>query len=582
MLARDLLTNIRLRTVEQSKLTFYLKRLRQDTTTRRIGSVLIVLALTFQVITFLSPPKASDAASTNDVITGGFVSKADLLAKWDADTDLNQLVYGHFGITRADIASPNTVDTIITGNQGLWSVGHNPHSSQDVAFNIFQATMYIRPLSSWGTSATYKALTGVTKYGVRFYIIYDCGNPAFVGIPPLPPPPVITPPPPPKTTTPTFSCQSLTSTPASGTAPLTVNFVALASVNGTTVKDYLFDFGDGTTLTSPIRTVTHKYAAAGKYAAHVRIETVAGTTAVTPICQTQTTVTAVKQPVVPAFACLALAGSPLSGNAPLTVNFTTTPSVTNTTVSDYLYDFGDGATATTATAIASHTYTTPGNYDATVRVQTPAGTTAATAACQLPLSVTAPNLGYLKTADNLTVLTADGQPSNAAGTTAQPGNQIRYNLTVINNGSGAYSGFTFKENINDILEYADIVSTGGADNSSGELTWPSVDIAAHASAVRTFTVQIKDPIPDTPTSVTDPQSFDLHLDNVFFANTVRINVPAPPAKVIETTTQTLPQTGAGWMNIILALFAAGATFMFLRSKLLGHELAIATRLAGGE
>ena len=75
----------------------------------------------------------------------------------------------------------------------------------------------------------------------------------------------------------------------------------------------------------------------------------------------------------------ALTGSPTSGNAPLTVNFDASGSTIAPggcgTISSYIFDFGDGKKITQSTPIASHTYTSGGNYPARVTVTSLAGVT---------------------------------------------------------------------------------------------------------------------------------------------------------------------------------------------------------------
>jgi uncharacterized repeat protein (TIGR01451 family) len=44
-------------------------------------------------------------------------------------------------------------------------------------------TVYLRHFWSLNHNKSYKALTGTTKYGMKFFILYDCGNLVFIGIP---------------------------------------------------------------------------------------------------------------------------------------------------------------------------------------------------------------------------------------------------------------------------------------------------------------------------------------------------------------------------------------------------------------
>jgi parallel beta-helix repeat protein len=78
----------------------------------------------------------------------------------------------------------------------------------------------------------------------------------------------------------------------------------------------------------------------------------------------------------------ALTVSPVSGTAPLTVaaNASGSTDTDSSPVSGYAFDFGDGATAgPQGGATASHTYTTPGTYNLTVKVNDTAGLTTSVA-----------------------------------------------------------------------------------------------------------------------------------------------------------------------------------------------------------
>ena len=69
--------------------------------------------------------------------------------------------------------------------------------------------------------------------------------------------------------------------------------------------------------------------------------------------------------------------TPTSGTAPLTVSFDGSQSVdSDGSIATYLWDFGDGSTANGKTA--SHTYTGPGDYTATLEVTDNQGSTGTT------------------------------------------------------------------------------------------------------------------------------------------------------------------------------------------------------------
>jgi glucose/arabinose dehydrogenase len=88
-----------------------------------------------------------------------------------------------------------------------------------------------------------------------------------------------------------------------------------------------------------------------------------------------------------------LAASPTSGAAPLTVEFdgggSSDPDAGDTLT--YLWDFGDGQTATGSSPTTSHTYTNPGTFTASLRVRDNHGATSAADAVQIQPGNTAPS-----------------------------------------------------------------------------------------------------------------------------------------------------------------------------------------------
>lgn len=73
---------------------------------------------------------------------------------------------------------------------------------------------------------------------------------------------------------PTYSCDLLKAVKGEG---LTVNYTVNASAaGGATIKNYVFDFGDGETFTTDKNTTSHTYKAAGQYATRVKVNVAVG------------------------------------------------------------------------------------------------------------------------------------------------------------------------------------------------------------------------------------------------------------------------------------------------------------------
>jgi PKD repeat protein len=479
-----------------SQLAFYARRLKQERITRTFSAVAAVLMVGLQFAVIVAPPTASNAASPNDIILGGFVSKNDLLNRFDQSAELQSL-YKHMGISRADIENTH-VANINSSDHSLKSIGRDQHDSNDVEIVVGSHQYWLRGLYVWDTGSnikngsTYQVLEGQRSAdGGYFAVMFRCGNIVIKKqyVPPAPTPkpptPIPTPKPTPVPTSPSIACSYLIATPTTGDRPLKVNFTGAGSANKQTIADYLFDFGDKTTLTQAAPTV-------------------------------------------------------------------------------------------------SHTYTSSGTYTATLRVKGSLGTVSGTPpTCAVTIHPTLPPASFTKAkyAENLTQnIDATTKPANA-------GDLIKYHLTTKNIGAAAGS-YVVVEHIEDILEYADVTDATGATVSADPnaaiasdsvLTWPAVTIQPGETLNTTFTVRIKDPIPATPVGISDKNSYDLRLDNVY-GNTVEITLTPPVAKQVEIASQTLPDTGAPTGTIIVLVVSGLSLFFYLRNRQLLSEI----RLLRGE
>jgi len=123
------------------------------------------------------------------------------------------------------------------------------------------------------------------------------------------------------------------------------------------------------------------------------------------------------------------------------------------------------------------------------------------------------------------------------------GESIEYTLLTENTGSAAAENYQIQDGIADILEYADVmaISAGGnvVDGTTGNdarlVQYPAVTIGAGESVTRTFTVKVKDPIPNTPPNgySYDMQMYNKYGDEVIVVLSRPTPPPTPPILHIE-------------------------------------------------
>jgi PKD repeat protein/glucose/arabinose dehydrogenase len=142
-----------------------------------------------------------------------------------------------------------------------------------------------------------------------------------------------------------------------GVGPLTVTFSAGASSAPDPNPTYSWDFGDGSAASAEAAP-SHAYSQAGRYTATLTVHDNNGNSDSTSMLIT------VGRPLQ-----AVASADRTEGVGSLAVRFTGHESTAPDSIATYHWDFGDGTSAETVDA--SHTYTTPGAYTATLTVTDP-------------------------------------------------------------------------------------------------------------------------------------------------------------------------------------------------------------------
>lgn len=233
----------------------------------------------------------------------------------------------------------------------------------------------------------------------------------------------------------------------------------------------------------------------------------------------------------------------------------------------------------TISQLYTHKFNGAGSYQIRAELSATTGLVQPSQGCQITEKIvkpktTEPRINTDKTVENLTQKISD-----ANGTTAMPGDKLKYTIIISNSGDASYDGLKLEgdygESINDVLEYSSLVDYGGAkyNDKTNFLSWGTVNIDPGETIKKSFIVQVKNPLPSTPTSASDPLSYDFNMQNRY-GRLIVVHLNKPVTKIVEQTVKELPNTGPG-TSITLSVFAAVIIgYFFYRGRLLSRELEI--------
>lgn len=536
---KKLLSNLPFNPSLINEISFYSKRLKKESSIRRVGFVFVALTLVVQVFAVITPAEASNKCNTNDIIYCGFKTHDQANQLCANNTTGFRTILEYYGITCATLAAASTQTVNSNSYNGkLFSMGRHPYQKPgEYATNISGAgTFYLRPLTSWGKPA-YKMLVTKTPDGMPFMVIYDCGNIVIQqGYTP-----------PPKEEPAAVVNIAKVNEPKSTVKPGdTIKYtLAFTNTGGTA---YFFSVNDR--LGPELELVSTEYNGwiYTKNGQHLKW--------------------ANNTPPFYTFGNTDVFGTP--GFITVTARVKAgTPAGKSVCNSAWIED------------IAANTTTVRKTKEVTVCnkvvVDCPPGTIAKpNGECETPEKPKPeeknPILAIEKKAKNITQNIED-----ANGTTAAAGDIIEYTLITKNYGNGDAKDTLLKpEELSDVLEYADLdlnfMNGAILDKDTNNLTWSKpVTIKPDQSVTKTFRVKVKNPIPQTPAPVTNPGSYDLVMTNVY-GNAINIKLTGGTIKTTEQVTQTLPNTGPGEALAAGFIITTVAGYFFARSRLMSKEL----------
>jgi hypothetical protein len=185
-----------------------------------------------------------------------------------------------------------------------------------------------------------------------------------------------------------------------------------------------------------------------------------------------------------------------------------------------------------------------------------------------PVGADASSPTKLISGENLT------QNKPAEKSTVEPSDKISYTLKLSNNHPTSVTG-DFSTRVADILEYANLIDTGGGtlNDGSSTLSWPNVQLAPGESQERTFVVQVLAELPSTGVGQSNPESFDCKL-TVSFGNVVNVPVDCPAIKGVEAAFFQMPNIDVNGNLIFMSVLLIIVSFFALRTRQLKKEIRI--------
>lgn len=624
--------------------SFYISRLKQEEIIRRFGVLLLLIGFGLQIFTVAFPPQATLATHRSDIIYGAS-TKTDVLSAYRRNEDQLgrkdiRAIFNNYGIGEAQIQNAKKV-TISDGDSNYINTSRNISVDGTKFVPISGAVdggIYEFPLTYWRKNEYpngYPALTGLSTYGFRFWILLKgCGNIVYEK----------------GAKKPNLEVTKTRTSGSQGVIGSTVNYeikfrnTGAIGAKDTVIKDTLPSGLEYQTYSSNIDLklsqngnnlqwkIDNKNSVLGAGSKWYYIKLSAKASATNPklcntaiinasnatkastegndacvkiitatcpgtglpipsggiancsvVCQDGSSVAYNQTCPKPQLSCqeivvtkngswdtrqlnIKLIKQPGASveRVDYLVNGITVKSVAGNTADDYTY---------------MHTFSSEGNFSIQAKVVSNNSNVTEDSSCSVVESVTKPKLQELIIATDKKVSNITQSIDDANNTTANPGDVLKYTIFVYNKGTAVINNLEltgeYSEDINDILEYSDVKNLydGILNKDTGKLSWSAVTIEPGQSISKQFEVTVKNPLPNTPVSASNPLSYDYVMFNAY-GRSVNVKLNKSTVKEVEQAVSTLPNTGpsASLMATLAVVIIAG--YFYFRNRILAKELII--------
>ena len=565
---RKLVSNLPFSPSLINQLGFYAKRVKREEFTRKIGLIFTIMCVIVQTVTIASPARPTLAASTNDIIFGGgdlkktqdiYSKGCDSKGRCDIKAIMNA-----YGINATNLASATYENIYSSAENNYWSIGRAPRGyGGEVSKQIPGGPkIWARTLHGWSANRNWNAIRVNTSQGTR-WILTECGNIVTKESKPATPPPDM----------------KMEKTVSKSVVKKGEKFyftLKATNIGGSTAKNVLLydtsanhlelqpDGLGSDPLKNVMRWETHKRFDIGAGQSFTyRIYAIAradGTTLENTACADIFDVNIYNNC---GKATVRVEAPPLVEKCPYNSALPKNDPKCKAPVEKCPFDPSIPKTDGKCRfcPLDGKQNISINSPDCKPCDETKTGTDGKDISC----------LELHKSARNITQ-----NITNAHETKANAGDTIEYTLSVKNFSKQIRKGFVIEENMEDVLEYADIIDASGAIFTSKPirmLSWKPVDIKPGETIKRTILIKVKSNIPSTPASSSDIHSNDMRMVNVY-GDTVIIKLPTTPIKTIERTITRLPNTGIGTNIAITTTLLMASTYFYFRSKLIVKELGL--------